>query len=250
MMNAIVTGAGRGIGAAIAKKLSSDGINVALLDIEFEQVKKLADEIALSGKKAIGLKCDVGLTASTNEAVNGAVRELGDIDILVNNAGYGGPFHRIDEVSDAEWDSIIATNLKSVFLFSRKILPSMKTRRFGRIVNIASIQGMFGASQSSTYVAAKHGMIGYTRSIAAEWGEFGITCNAICPGYVDTAMGVKGREVEQYLEKVLQKSPVKRIASPDEIASMVSHLVGTQGGYINGAAIVMDGGITSHLGIT
>ncbi|HEU4963695.1 MAG TPA: SDR family NAD(P)-dependent oxidoreductase [Bacilli bacterium] len=247
---AIVTGAGRGIGAATAKLFAAQGIKVAALDILYHEAEKIAQEIRDNGGEAIALTCDVGKRESVEYAVSYVEEEFGVPTILVNNAGVGGPFHRVDQVSDDEWEWIINTNLKSVFHFSRLLLPKMKEQQFGRIINIASIQGLYGSAHSSTYVASKHGMIGYTKTIAAEWGEHGITCNAICPGYVDTALGVQSNLISDYMQRVMQKSPVKRIAQPEEIAQLVWHLAGPHGGYINGATYTIDGGITSHVGIT
>ena len=135
----------------------------------------------------------------------------------------------MDEVSDDEWYSIMNTNLKSVFNLSRFLLPEMKKIQFGRIVNIASIQGYLGASLSSTYVASKHGIIGYTRAIAAEWGAYGVTCNAICPGYVNTPMGAQDSKQENHRLKIIDKIPLHRIAEPDEIAHCVNYLISKEG---------------------
>ncbi|MCX7571804.1 3-oxoacyl-ACP reductase FabG [Tumebacillus sp. DT12] len=247
---ALISGAGRGIGAATAKMLASEGVAVGVLDVLLDEAEAVAQQIRDAGYQALALKCDVGLREDVENAISTVEKEFGPITILVNNAGVGGPFHRVDQVSDDEWEWIMNTNLKSVFLFTRNLLPKMKEQGFGRIVNIASIQGLYGSAHSSTYVASKHGMIGYTKTIAAEWGEHGITCNAICPGYVDTALGVQTDKISDYMQRVLAKSPVKRIAKPEEIAALVRHLVGPHGGYINGSSYVIDGGITSHVGIT
>jgi 3-oxoacyl-[acyl-carrier protein] reductase len=229
---AIVTGAARGIGASIARHLKEQGYRVAALDLEGTEYR-----------------CDVGQPQSIDAALDEVESKLGTPTVLVNNAGVGGPFHRIDEVSTDEWDWIFSTNVKSVFYFSKLILPKMKALGTGRIVNIASIQGLVGAAQSSTYVASKHAMIGYTRAIAAEWGEYGITCNAVCPGYVDTKMGIQPDQKQDYLKQVLARSPVKRIATPDEIATLVGFLVTPSAAYLNGSVLVADGGITASLGI-
>lgn len=250
MKTAIVTGAARGIGAAVSKALAANGCAVAMLDLD-ASVESTAKEITATGAHAIGVLCDVSKAKQVDQAFSTIAKKLGSqIDVLVNNAGMGGPFHRADEVSEEEWDLIFATNVKSAYLFTRRVLPAMKAKGFGRIVNVASIQGLTGAVLSSTYSATKHAMIGYTRSVAAEWGSFGITCNAICPGYVETRMGAQDENVDSHLAKILEKSPVKRMASPDEIAAMVAYLVGEQSGYINGAALTLDGGITAHVGIT
>jgi 3-oxoacyl-[acyl-carrier protein] reductase len=246
---AIVTGAARGIGAAIAQMLARQGASVGLVDVLEEEVRQTAEAILAAGGAATAITGDVGVRSDVERAIMTVERAYGTPTILVNNAGVGGPFHRVDEVSDDEWDWIIRTNLKSVFLFARDLLPKMRAAGYGRIVNIASIQGLWGSADSSTYAASKHGMIGYTRSIAAEWGEYGITCNAICPGYVDTAMGVPPDRVKDYVQRVMHRSPVKRIAAPHEIASLALHLLGPEGGYINGATHVIDGGITAHVGV-
>jgi 3-oxoacyl-[acyl-carrier protein] reductase len=247
---AIVTGAGNGIGKAIARQLAEHGAKVALLDIARDKAEEAAAEMEDLGLTVTGIACDVSLRSEVDSAVQTIKERFGTISILVNNAGVGGPFHRADQVSEEEWDWILNTNLKSVYLFCHQLLPDMKQKRYGRILNIASIQGLFGSAHSSTYVASKHGMIGYTKTIAAEWGEFGITCNAICPGYVDTALGVQTDKISDYMERVMHKSPVKRIATPDEIAALAMHILGPYGGYINGSAYTIDGGITSHVGIT
>lgn len=251
VQTAIVTGAARGIGAATAKLLAQQGMRVALLDVQVEGVEAVAAQIHQAGGQALALRCDVSQRGDVEDAIAAAESEWTQpVTVLVNNAGVGGPFHRVDEVSDEEWDWIVGINLKSVFLFSRNLLPKMKAVGYGRLVNIASIQGLLGSAHSSTYVASKHGMVGYTRTIAAEWGAFGITCNAICPGYVNTHLGVQEAAISDYMQRVMEKSPVQRVAEPVEIAALVGHLVGPYGGYINGSAYTIDGGISAHVGIT
>jgi 3-oxoacyl-[acyl-carrier protein] reductase len=247
---AIVTGAARGIGAATASLLAEQGMAVALLDVEEAALAETTGRLAEKGHLVRALRCDVGLRTSVEAAILEVETQLGAVQVLVNNAGVGGPFHRVDEVSDEEWDWIINTNLKSVFLFTRNLLPKMKAQGYGRIVNVASIQGFLGSARSSTYVASKHGMVGYTRTIAAEWGAYGITANAVCPGYVDTALGIQPAAVQDYLAKVMAKSPVQRVAQPREIAELIAFLASPNAGYLNGAVIPIDGGITAHVGIT
>jgi 3-oxoacyl-[acyl-carrier protein] reductase len=247
---AIVTGAARGIGAAIARELAERRISVALLDIDPKTTKQTAALLDAPGVKVLAVRCDVSKDDAVRRAVAVVRRQLGEPSILVNNAGIGGPFHRIDEVSNREWDQIMSTNLRSVFLFARSLLPGMKARGFGRIVNIASVHGLFGAARSSTYVASKHAMIGYTRAIAAEWGAFGITCNAVCPGYVETAMGAQDDKIQDHRRRVLERTPVGRIAMPDEVAALVGQLTDRRTAYVNGAVIVIDGGLTAHLGLS
>ena len=245
----IVTGAGNGIGAATAKIYAENGYKVGVLDIKEADAVKVVEEIEASGGTAVAIACDVGNRASVEAAVNKVETIFGEIGTIINNAGVGGPFHLVDEVEDDEWDMVVNTNQRSVFMFSRILLPKMKKAGFGRIVNVASIQGFLGSPYSSTYVATKHAVIGYTRTIAAEWGRYGITCNAVCPGFVMTAMGARDDELDDYTLKVLAKSPVKILAKPEDIGNLIYYITGEHGQYINGSIINIDGGITSHVGI-
>jgi 3-oxoacyl-[acyl-carrier protein] reductase len=249
-MIALITGAAGGIGSAIARKLGAERIAVVLLaNQSMVQAESIAAEIRQDGGKAISVQCDVTNNAEVENAIAAVVASFGIPSILVNNAGVGGPFHPLDQVSEAEWDWIIDTNVKSMFLFARLLLPMMKANGYGRIVNISSIYGLLGGAQSAVYSASKHAILGLTKSIAAEWGEFGITCNAVCPGFVETVMGVQDQAVHNHLGRILHKSPVKRIAQPEEIAALVNHLIGSTGSFINGATLTIDGGITAHLGV-
>lgn len=247
---AIITGAAGGIGAAIAERCIADVDALLLVDIEDTKLELLRTKLnKLSSTPVSSYHCDVGNSQSVADMINAATQEIGIPTILVNNAGIGGPFHRVDEVGDEEWYRIINTNLKSVFNFSRLLLPMMKQLSYGRIINIASVQGLLGAALSSTYVASKHGMIGYTQAIATEWGQYGITCNAICPGYVDTAMGVQDDKVLEHYKKVIAKTPEGRIAKPIEIADLVNYLMKDEASFINGSVLTIDGGLTCHVGI-
>ncbi len=244
---AVVTGAGQGIGAAIAKALIKNGYTVAALDIDLKKAQSIVKSSRNSSK---AYPCDVSDSETVAATLKQIQKDLGEVSVLINNAGVGGPFHLLNEVSDSEWEWIFKTNVKSVFNFCRVLLPQMKKKNFGRIVNIASIQGLLGASRSSTYVATKHAMIGYTRSIASEWGAYGITCNAICPGYVDTQMGIQSKSVQDHRKKVLLRTPSRSIATPDQIAFQVLNFLSTESAYLNGSIVVADGGITADVGIS
>lgn len=244
---AIVTGAGNGIGAATAKKFAKAGIKVAVVDIAVEQAQKVVKEIKESGGEAMAIRCDVSKKADVESCITKVESEYGVPTILINNAGIGGPFHRVDEVTEEEFDLVFGVNIKSVYLFAHNLLPKMKELGYGRIVNTSSIQGMYGSPGSSSYVATKHAVIGYTKTIAAEWGKYGITCNAVCPGFVQTAMGAQDDAVDDYTKKVMSMTPTHTIATPDELADMMFFLV--EQGYMNGSVNVMDGGITCHVGI-
>ncbi len=245
---ALVTGAARGIGLAITRKLLMDGFRVAAIDLDPKPL------IRIKNQHLFPYACDVGVSEQVTHTCQSILREHGTPWALVNNAGWGGPFHLLTEVSDEEWTRIFDINVRSVFLLSRELLPAMAQAKGGRIVNIASIQGLTGAERSSTYSASKHAMIGYTRSIAAEWGPLGITCNAICPGYVDTAQGARDEHSRNFQAKVVARTPTRRILKPEEIASWATALVqrpapGDPGLATNGSIITVDGGIMAETGI-
>ncbi|MBA3661093.1 MAG: SDR family oxidoreductase [Gammaproteobacteria bacterium] len=243
----LVTGAARGIGSAIARKIIAHVDRLILIDLDRKLMTEL--KISLMSSKPIIIKqCDIGSSRQVNKMLEAVIEKFGIPNILINNAGIGGPFHRVDQVTDKEWIKIINTNLKGLFNLCRFLLPLMKEMHYGRIVNIASTQGYLGAALSSTYVASKHGVVGYTRAIAAEWGAYGITCNAVCPGYVDTSMGVQN-SISDHEKKIIAKTPLARIALPDEIADLVIHLIKDESAFINGSIIPIDGGLTCHVGI-
>ncbi len=241
---AIITGASQGIGAAIAVALAGQGVHTLLLARDLKKLNKVATEIREKNGTCTCLPCDITKSRAINDVfLQLAQSGLPTPSILINNAGYGGPFHRTDEVSEEEWDLIFATNVKAAFLFAQKLLPHMKENQFGRIINIASVYGVTGGARSSTYAASKHALVGYTRSLAVEWGAWGITCNLISPGYVETGMGAAANEA--HYDGILQRIPAKRQGSPGEIAQTVLFLIQPGSGYINGANIVVDGGLTA-----
>ncbi len=247
----LVTGAAGGIGSAISEKLISEINALIMIDIDKNKLDILHNKILNQTSIPVASYCcDVGDATSVVQMLKMAEKDIGIPTILINNAGIGGPFHQIDEVTDDEWYKVINTNLKSVFNFSKLLLPFMKQKNYGRIVNIASVQGFLGATLSSTYVASKHGVIGYTRAIAAEWGRYGITCNAVCPGYVDTALGVQDDKIKNHHENVTAKTPAGRIAEPHEIANIVVHLIKDESSFINGSILTIDGGLTCHVGVS
>jgi 3-oxoacyl-[acyl-carrier protein] reductase len=244
---ALVVGAG-GIGSAVCDALANAATVVAL-DIAEDRAEGAARRVRERGGLAKAVRCDVSDPGDVEASLSAIERDFGPPSILVHAAGFGGPFRPVDEVPLDEWDRIIGTNLKSAFLLSKWHLPRMKARGFGRVVFIASVQGLFGARLSTAYVASKHGLVGFARALAAEWGEFGITCNAVCPGYVNTAMGAQPEARSGHLERILERTPSKRIAEPSEVASMVLYLVSDAARHVNGAALVIDGGITADIGI-
>lgn len=242
---AIVTGASRGIGAAIAEALARNRFRVALLARDEKALASVEKTLSAAGAQAWPFVCDVADEAAV-EAVLGVLEaRLGPPSVLVNNAGFGGPFHRADEVPKAEWEALFGVNVDSLHHLCRWALPRMKAQGFGRIINISSIQGLFGGALSSTYVATKHAVVGYSKAMAAEWGASGITCNAVCPGYIDTEMLANADPAVR--QELLKRIPTGRFGRPEEVAELVAFLAGPAGGYVNGSALVMDGGLSSHL---
>jgi 3-oxoacyl-[acyl-carrier protein] reductase len=240
----IITGAANGIGRATALKLAAEGYRLAPVDVDRAGLRKLEKETG-----AVGFRCDLSSERQVLATVKSILSRQGTPFALVNNAGIGGPFHLLSEVSSKEWDWIFHTNVKAPFLLSRELLPLMARNRGGRIVNIASIQGLHGATRSSTYVATKHALVGYTRSIAAEWGPKGVSCNAVCPGYVETRMGIQKKKISAHRRRVIDRTPMRRVASPEEIAAIIAFLLSENTAYINGSVVVADGGITADIGI-
>ena len=242
---AIVTGASQGIGEGIAKRLARD-YEVILLARNEDKLKAVQEAIVDDNGKARFFKCDVSNTASINEVLDKILVDFENrIEVIVNNAGIGGPFHTTDLVSESEWDKVFNTNVKSAFLFCKKLLPIMKANGGGRVVNISSILGILGGTQSSTYAASKHALVGYTKSIAQEWATFNITCNVISPGFIQTKMGAEKQS--EFRTKIIETIPNKRQGTTSEIAHLVSFLCQVESAYINGADLIIDGGFTSGL---
>jgi len=245
---ALITGGGRGIGRAIALAFARQGATVAVSARTKEQVDAVAKEI---GANAVALVCDVADPDSVNTMFSRAQQALGrGPDILVNNAGIAESATLVN-TDDELWHRHLNTNLSGTFYCTRAALPSMIQKRWGRIINVASIAGKTGAPYISAYAASKHGVLGLTRSVAHEVATVGITANAICPGYVDTEMvsrGIEkiksrtGRSEEEALETLKNMSPQHRLVTVEEVAAIALLLASDEGRGINGQAINVDGG--------
>ncbi|GAB3562860.1 3-oxoacyl-ACP reductase FabG [Amycolatopsis endophytica] len=242
---AIVTGAGRGIGAAVARKLASDGFAVALLDLNEESVKQGAEDIVSAGGRAIGVALDVSNAEQVEAAVARVAEELGAPTVLVNNAGITRD-NLIFKMTEQDWDSVLGVHLKGSFLMTRAAQKYMTEQRWGRIVNLSSTSALGNRGQVN-YSAAKAGMQGFTKTLAIELGKFGITANAIAPGFIETDMTAATAErlgvpFEDFKAFAAKEIPVQRTGTPDDIAHTVSFLVSEGAGFVSGQVIYVAGG--------
>ncbi|MGQ9759448.1 MAG: SDR family NAD(P)-dependent oxidoreductase [Candidatus Methanomethylicaceae archaeon] len=238
---AIVTGAGQGIGKAIAIALAKEGARVVLADITGKE-QDTAMEIGRLGGEVIPVRLDVSRFLEAKEVVNGVAEKFGRIDILVNNAGIY-PFKSFDEMDESDWDRVINTNLKGVFNCTKAVIPYMKRQRYGKIVNISSVAGtVVGFPGLSHYSASKAGIVGFTRSLALEVAKDGICVNAVAPGPIETE-GTRSIERETY-EGLRRMIPMGRFGKPEEITSLVVFLASETSSFITGQVIVADGGYT------
>jgi NAD(P)-dependent dehydrogenase (short-subunit alcohol dehydrogenase family) len=243
---ALVTGAGRGIGRAVALRLASQGTALALASRTLAEVEAVAEEARRSGAAASALVADV----ARPDQVAALFREAGPIDVLVNAAGVA-PSAPLVKTSDEIWRQTLETNLSGTFYCLRAALPGMMERGWGRVVNLASIAGKTGYPYIAAYAASKHGVLGLTKVAALEAAERGVTVNAVCPGYVDSPMtdasiarivdktGLKAADVRKRLEDM---SPQKRLMTSDEVAALVAFLCGDEARGITGQALSLDGG--------
>ena len=236
-----MTGASRGIGRAIAIKLSSDGFTLALIARNKEALEEVQSEIQSNGGQASSHVCDLAdfkLFASTIEAI---AEQYGQLDVLVNNAGMtrDGLLLRM---SEEDFDSVIDVNLKAAFIGCKTAARPMMRGRWGRMINVTSVTGLNGNAGQANYAAAKAGLVGLTKTIAKEFGSKGITSNAIAPGFIETDMtAVLSEDIRKGVENTV---PLRRYGQPEEIASAVSFLASDGGGYMTGQVLVVDGGLT------
>ncbi len=238
---AIVTGASRGIGRAIATRLAKDGRHVVAVARSEGPLNDLVAEITAAGGKANAKTCDLADSAAVTAMIESVASELGRIDILVNNAGITRD-NLILRMSDDEWDDVINTNLRSVFVACRAAARPMMRGKFGRIVNIASTSGLVGNAGQANYAAAKSGLTGLTKTIARELGGKGITANTIAPGFIQTDM-TKDLP-EQVIEGVKAMMAVRTLGTPEDIAACVAYVTSDDAGYLTGQTIAVDGGMT------
>ncbi|WP_313799453.1 3-hydroxybutyrate dehydrogenase [Cytobacillus sp.] len=248
-----ITGAAQGIGYEMGKKFAANGAAIVLTDIQEESVKRSAEKLQEEGYKAIGLKCDVTSEKEIECCIQETIRHFERLDVLINNAGLQH-VSMIDDFPTEKFEFLIKVMLTAPFIAIKHVLPIMRQQKFGRIINMASINGLVGFAGKAAYNSAKHGVIGLTKVAALETAEDGITVNAICPGYIDTPLvrnqlndlaAMRHVPIEKALEEVIfPLVPQKRLLTVEEVADYVIFLSGETARGVTGQAIVIDGGYT------
>ena len=245
---AIVTGAARGIGAGTAKRLADDGMAVAVLDLSEEDGARTVGEIEQDGGKAIAVGADVSDSDQVNAAVEKVVAELGEPTVLVNNAGVTRD-NLLFKMSEADWDTVMNVHLKGAFLMTRAVQQYMVAAKWGRIINLSSLSAVGNRGQVN-YSAAKAGMQGFTKTLAFELGKFGITANAVAPGFVVTDMTAAtaarlGLSFEDFQAGAAKQIPVQRVGQVEDIAHAISFFASEGAGYVSGQILYLSGGPVS-----
>lgn len=248
MRVAIVTGAARGIGAAIAHRFAADGMSVGVVDLDEQGSERTAKEIIENGGRAIPIGADVADETAAGNAVLQTAAELGPVTVLVNSAGIIRD-NLIFKMSTVDWDSVMDVHLRGAFLMTRAAQAQMTQAKWGRIVNISSTSALGNRGQAN-YAAAKAGLIGFTKTLALELGRFGITANAIAPGFVETDMTAataarQGLDFDEWKSSIAREIPLGRIGQPEDIAAVASFLCREEAGYVSGQVIYVNGGAKS-----
>ena len=252
---ALITGGGVGIGRAIAEAFASQQAKVAICGRRLEELEQTALELTTTGAEVLPLQCDVTHRSDVERTVKAVAQNFGRLDILVNNAGASGRTP-IQDPDDSKWENIIQVNLTGSYLCSKLAVPHMLKHHYGRIVNVSSVLGRFGVAGYLAYCTAKHGIVGFTKALALEVASQGITVNAICPTWVDTAMARQGIEEtavilgvspEEFREMAISALPIKRMAEAEEVASAVVYLCSKAASAITGQSINICGGATAGI---
>jgi len=240
--NAIVTGGSQGIGAAIALELAREGANVCLTYRKHEdEAQKYAQDIRAIGRKALPVKCDISSFTEAAATVQAAIEAFGSLQILVNNAGmnWDGVSWKMAE---EQWDRVIEVNLKGYFNFIRHTAPHFKEQKYGKVINITSINGLRGKFGQMNYSASKAGIVGLTKALAKELGAFGVNVNAVAPGLIETAMLRDSEARDKIIELAMAEIVLKRVGLPEDLANVVAFLASDKARHITGEVIKVDGG--------
>lgn len=238
---AIVTGAARGLGRAIAQRLCAAGAKVACVDVSLESLAQTVAALEQAGGTAEAYPCDVTRSERVNEVVEQVVQKWGGLHILVNNAGITRDT-MVMRMKDEQWDAVLNINLKGTFLFTRAAAKPMMKARWGRIINMASVSGLTGNPGQANYSASKAGVIGLTRTVAKELAGRNITVNAVAPGFIATDM--TAALGDQVIEEVKKRIPLGRLGQPEDVAYAVLFLASEAAGFITGLVLTVDGGLT------
>jgi 3-oxoacyl-[acyl-carrier protein] reductase len=245
MRVAIVTGGARGIGAAIALRLAADGMSVGVVDLDEQGSARTVKEIKENGGRAIPIGADVADETAAANAVQQTAAELGPVTVLINSAGIIRD-NLIFRMTTADWDAVMDVHLRGAFLMTRAAQTHMTQAKWGRIVNISSTSALGNRGQAN-YAAAKAGLIGFTKTLALELGKFGVTANAIAPGFVETEMTAAtaarlGLDFEEWKSSIASDIPLGRIGQPEDVAAVASFLCREEAGYVSGQVIYVNGG--------
>lgn len=241
---AVVTGAGKGIGRAIATRYADAGASVVCCDIDEATALEAADQIVSNGGMAIGVRTDVSDKASVQSLVEVTLKRFARVDIVCNNAGVLDDYMPLGDVTDELWNRIIGINLTGAFLVSRAFLPGMLEQRSGTFVNMASIAGIVAQAGGLAYTVSKHAMIGLTRQVSADYGQRGIRANAICPGAIETDLSRDFLKNEPEIKARVESVAAGRQGRPEEVADIALYLASDASSFVHGAAMVIDGGWT------
>ncbi|MBC8098669.1 MAG: SDR family oxidoreductase [Armatimonadetes bacterium] len=240
----LITGAAGGIGRAAALAIAAQGGKVALSDVNLDGVAETAQLVTDAGGAAWHMRCDVTDAAEVEAYADAAVAHFGGIDGAFNNAGVGGTLTKLHELSEATWDTVIDINLKSVWLCMKYQIPRLREGK-GAIVNMASAAGVVALPNNAVYTASKHGVIGLTKAAALEYARRGIRVNAVCPGFTDTAMVSKLDETRPgSVARMVDSNPMRRLGESSETAAAVVWLLSDESSFVNGHALVIDGGLS------
>ena len=242
---ALVTGGGSGLGEAISKDLAKNGVNVVVVDINFEGATRVADEISAAGGTAVPFKANTMVAEDSKKAVEFAVETYGGLNYAVNNAGIGGASAPTGEIDIEDWDRVIGINLNGVLYGMRYQIPEILKAGAaeGAIVNMASIHGTVAAIGSSAYTATKHAVVGLTKNAAAEYGAQGLRINAVGPGYIETPL--LKTAAPEILNGLEAKHPLGRLGQPEEIANVTTFLLSDKASFMTGSYVLVDGGYTA-----
>jgi 3-oxoacyl-[acyl-carrier protein] reductase len=243
----LVTGAASGMGRAIACLFAAEGALVAVTDRDLQGVERVVGEITAAGRRAAGWRLDVTDPAAIDAVVDAVVAALGPVDVLVNNAGISLPTPIDGDGFDPAWETTLTVNLTAQARLVRACLPHLERERAGRVVNIASTEGLGATAYLSAYTVSKHGVVGLTRSLACELGPRGVTVNCVCPGPIHTAMTAPIPD-DAKARFAHRRVPLRRYGEPEEVAHMVLNLALPSASFVNGAVIPVDGGLTAMQG--